>query len=157
VYFALHKIFYPVGRRCNSTFYAVTWCLDGEQQLKTLQNTVYHGLILQKVLLMIKTITKQSRNNTTHMLLSLFPLRTQCNETFSVFMHRNTEAFHWKILVKGLLISELMLLRDHVLHHMITTICVTRVVKHITMVGNTIFKILQLGSSKMFAVWIVIG
>jgi len=55
-----------------------------------------------------------------------------------------------KILVKGLQISEHMLLRDDVLHHMITTIHVTRVrvVNHIPMVRNTIFKILPLASSK---------
>jgi len=47
-----------------------------------------------------------------------------------------------KILVMGLQISaELMLLGDYVLH-------LTRVVNHVPMVRNTIFKILQLGSSK---------
>jgi len=45
-----------------------------------------------------------------------------------------------KILVKGLqiMISEHMLLRDHVLHDVINTIHVTQAVNHSPMVRNTI-------------------
>ena len=77
-----------------------------------------------------------------------FPLRIQCNETVKAFMYAIQKPSTEKILVKGLQISEHMLLRDHVLHHVIATIHVTRVINHIPMIRNTIFKILQLGSSK---------
>ena len=82
------------------------------------------------------------------MILSLyhyFPLRIQCNETVSAFMYAIQKPAAEKILVKGLQISEHMLLRHHVLHHVITTIHAIRVVNHIPMVRK---QYLQLGSSK---------
>jgi len=59
------------------------------QQLKCYKNTLQS---LGKFLLMIKTIIKHSRKNTTHMvsiLCNYFPLRIHCNETVSVSMHAN--------------------------------------------------------------------
>ena len=61
VYFVLHKIFYPIGRRYNSTFCVMTalWCLHMGQQ----QKTVHHSLILWKVSINdkgnYKTVMKQ--------------------------------------------------------------------------------------------------
>ena len=78
-------------------------------------------------------------------IIKYLPLRNQCNKTVNVFMYAIQKPATEKILVKGSKISEHMLLRDNVLYH---TIHITREVNHIPMVRNTIFKILQLGSSK---------
>ena len=57
----------------------------------------------------------------------------------SVFVYAVQKPATEIILVKGLQISEHMLLRHHVLHDVITTMHVTRVVNHIPMVMNTIY------------------
>jgi len=68
---------------------------------------MHRGLILQKVLLMIKMTTKQPRKNTTHMLM----------KQIVYFMHAIQKTATEKILVKGLQISEHMLLRDNTTSH----------------------------------------
>jgi len=91
LYFALHKIFYPIGRRCNSTFCVATSAgVYIGSIVKMLKNTVHQGLILWKVSINDKDNYKTVTKNTTYMFLSLynyFPFRIQCSETVSVFMY----------------------------------------------------------------------
>jgi len=80
---------------------------------KMLQNTMYRGLILQKVSFNDKNDYKTVTKNTTHMVLSLynyFPHRIHYNEIVSIFLHAIQKPATEKILEKGLQITEHILL-----------------------------------------------
>jgi len=152
-YFVLLKIFYPIGRRCNYTFWVTTSptvSIYGTT-VKMLQNTVYCGLILQKVLLMIKMIIKQSPKNTTHVVLSLcnyFPLTIHCNERV-VYLCMQYRSLPLKNFCEGVTNQW-----THVtMHDVINAMHVTWAVSHIPLVRNYL-KHYSWEVVKIFAVYI---
>ena len=123
VYFALHKIFYPIGKRCNSTFCVTTSamvCTNGT----AVQNTVHRGLILWKVSINDKDNYKShERTPPTWSYLSeiTFLLEfTVMKELVYLCMQYKSlllKKFLWRGYTQ---INEHTLLEDHVLHHVIT-------------------------------------
>jgi len=100
---------------------------------------------------MIKMIIKQSRK-TGLSLCNNFTFRIHCNERVSMFMHAIQKPTTEKILMKGLQISEHMLLY---MHDVINTIHVTQAVGHIPMVRLTLYlKYYSWEVVKVFAVYI---
>ena len=93
VYFVLHKIFYPMGRMCNSTFRVTSAMVSTYgTTIKMLQNTVHRGLILRKV---SNSDKDDYKTVMTHMISNYFPHRNQCNTIVSICIYVcNTEACH---------------------------------------------------------------
>jgi len=128
VYFTLYKILYLIGTRWNSTFYVPTSTMVSTYgtTVKTLQNTVHRSLILWKVSINDKDDNKTVTKNSTHTVLSLNSL-LEFNVTKQLVylcMHAIQKLATEKFLWRGYrsVPIEHMLLRDHVLHHAITTI-----------------------------------